>query len=78
MYLGQVRNTHNMPSFQDFPRWYNNKDVAPILEAMKKNGSILSQQRYWFVETELYPNNAGEQLPPYLHDCQVLPIPRRR
>ena len=36
-YLQQVWKNHDMQSFKDFLRWYNNKDVVPTLEAMKKN-----------------------------------------
>ena len=35
-YLQQVWKNHDMQSFKDFLRWYNNKDVVPTLEAMKK------------------------------------------
>ena len=36
VYLQQIWNSHGMHSFKDFLRWYNNKDVVPTLEAMKK------------------------------------------
>ena len=36
VYLQQVWNCQGMQSFKDFLRWYNNKDVVPTLEAMKK------------------------------------------
>ena len=35
-YLQQIRKQEQMSSFKDFLRWYNNKDVVPILEAMQK------------------------------------------
>ena len=35
-YLQQVWNSQGMQSFKDFLRWYNNKDVVPTLDAMKK------------------------------------------
>ena len=35
-YLQQIWKQEQMSSFKDFLRWYNNKDVVPILEAMQK------------------------------------------
>ena len=35
-YLLDIWNRENMCTFYDFLRWYNNKDVVPILEAMQK------------------------------------------
>ena len=35
-YLLDIRNHENMCTFEDFLRWYNNKDVVPTLEAMQK------------------------------------------
>ena len=35
-YLQQIWKQEQMNSFKDFLRWYNNKDVAPTLEAMQK------------------------------------------
>ena len=35
-YLQSVWETNNMRNFSDFLKWYNNKDVVPTLEAMKK------------------------------------------
>ena len=35
-YLLQIWKQEQMSSFKDFLRWYNNKDVVPILEAMQK------------------------------------------
>ena len=35
-YLLDIWNHENMCTFKDFLRWYNNKDVVPILEAMQK------------------------------------------
>ena len=35
-YLQSVWENHNMQYFSDFLKWYNNKDVAPTLEAMQK------------------------------------------
>ena len=35
-YLQQVWKNHDMQSFKDFLRWYNNKDIVPTLEAVKK------------------------------------------
>ena len=35
-FLQQVWKNHDMLSFKDFIRWYNNKDVVPTLEATKK------------------------------------------
>ena len=35
-YLQKVREQEKMQSFDDFLRWYNNKDVFPTLEAMQK------------------------------------------
>ena len=35
-YLLVIRNHENMCTFEDFLRWYNNKDVVLILEAMQK------------------------------------------
>ena len=35
-YLQQKWKQEQMSSFKDFLRWYNNKDVVPILEAMQK------------------------------------------
>ena len=34
-YKQQVWKNHDMHSFKGFPRWYNNKDVVPTLEAIK-------------------------------------------
>ena len=34
-YLQQLWKNHDMQSFKDFLRWYNNKEVVPTLEAMK-------------------------------------------
>ena len=33
-YLQQIWSQEQMSSFEDFLRWYNNKDVVPTLEAM--------------------------------------------
>ena len=41
-YLQEVWKNHDMQSFKDFLRWYNNKDVVPTLEAMKKMIIVLS------------------------------------
>ena len=35
-YLQHVWKNHDMQSFKVFLRWYNNKDVVPTLEAIKK------------------------------------------
>ena len=35
-YLQSVWENNNMQYFSDFLKWYNNKDVAPTLEAMQK------------------------------------------
>ena len=35
-YLESVWEHKQMTTFQDFVRWYNNKDVVPTLEAMQK------------------------------------------
>ena len=35
-YLQQIWKQHQMSSFKDFLRWYNNKDLLPTLEAMQK------------------------------------------
>ena len=35
-YLQQILKQEQMSSFKDFLRWYNNKDVVPIFEAMRK------------------------------------------
>ena len=35
-YLKSVWEQEQMTTFQDFVRWYNNKDVVPTLEAMQK------------------------------------------
>ena len=35
-YLQNVREINNMQYFSDFFKWYNNKDVVPTLEAMRK------------------------------------------
>ena len=35
-YLESVWEHEQMTIFQDFVRWYNNKDVVPTLEAMQK------------------------------------------
>ena len=35
-YLRDIWNHENMCTFEDFLRWYNNKDVVPTLEAMQK------------------------------------------
>ena len=35
-YLESVWEHEQMTTFQDFVRWYNNKDVVPTLEAMQK------------------------------------------
>ena len=35
-YLLDIWNRENMCTFEDFLRWYNNKDVVPTLEAMQK------------------------------------------
>ena len=35
-YLQSVWENNNMQCFSDFLKWYNNKDVAPTLEAMQK------------------------------------------
>ena len=35
-YLQSVWVSEGMKSFKDFLMWYNNKDVVPTLEAMKK------------------------------------------
>ena len=35
-----------METFQDFLKWYNNKDVVPTLEALQKKDSVLSPERY--------------------------------
>ena len=35
-FLLDIWNQENMGTFKDFLRWYNNKDVVPILEAMQK------------------------------------------
>ena len=35
-YLQQIWKQEQMSSFKDFLRWYNNKDVVPVLEAMQK------------------------------------------
>ena len=35
-YLQQIWKQEQMSSFKDFLRWYNNKDVVPILKAMQK------------------------------------------
>ena len=35
-FLLDIWNHQNMCTFKDFLRWYNNKDVVPILEAMQK------------------------------------------
>ena len=35
-YLQSVWEKNNMQYFSDFPKWYNNKNVVPTLEAMQK------------------------------------------
>ena len=35
-YLISVREQRNMCTFEDFLRWYKNKDVVPTLEAMQR------------------------------------------
>ena len=35
-YLQQIWKQEQMSSFENFLRWYNNKDVVPTLEAMQK------------------------------------------
>ena len=35
-YLQSVWENHNMQFFSDFLKWYNNKDVVPTLEAIRK------------------------------------------
>ena len=35
-YVESVWEQEQMTTFQDFVRWYNNKDVVPTLEAMRK------------------------------------------
>ena len=35
-YLQQVWQNHDLQSFKHFPRWYNNKDVVPTFQEMKK------------------------------------------
>ena len=42
VYLQQVWNTHNMQLFNDFLRWYSNKDVAPTLEPIKKRFKFIT------------------------------------
>ena len=48
-YLQKVWEQEKMQSFKDFLRWYDNKDVVPVLEAMQK-------------KVELYHNNDIELL----------------
>ena len=36
LYLQQIWKREQLSSFKDFLRWYNNRDVAPTLEAMQK------------------------------------------
>ena len=35
-YLKSIWEQEKMTTFRDFPRWYNNKDVVPTLDAMQK------------------------------------------
>ena len=39
-YLQQIWKQEQISSFKNFLRWYNNKDVVPILEAMQKNNAF--------------------------------------
>ena len=41
-YLKNIWEQHSMNTFKDFLRWYNNKDVVPILEAMQKKDRVSS------------------------------------
>ena len=56
-----------MTSFKDFLRWYKNKDVVPILEAMQKN-CLLLRQTYRYVEVKrgcTLPNLVNNSLHKY-------------
>ena len=43
-YLQQIWKLEQMRSFKDFLRWYNKKDVVPILDAMQNKDCLLPRQ----------------------------------
>ena len=43
--LRGVWKRNHMETFQDFLKWYKNKDVVPTLEALQKNDAVLSPER---------------------------------
>ena len=44
-YLLDIWNHESMCTFEDFLRWYNNKDVVPTLEAMQKMLAFYHKKR---------------------------------
>ena len=67
-----------MSSFTDFLRWYNNRDVAPTLEAMQKNDCFSPRQRYRYVKAWLYFTKPGQHSLTQTYWCKILSIHGRR
>ena len=61
-YLQQIWQQEQMSSFKVFLRWYNKKDVVPILEAMQKNDRFLPRERYRYVKTWLHFTKPSQHL----------------
>ena len=60
--LEELWKVEKMKTFRDFLRWYNNKDVVPTLQAMKKMMKFLSRSENWYVKAWLHATQFSKYL----------------